>query len=167
MAHTPPPSTHIARSKVYEHTIKDSEGTVLDTVNYTMSPIDLSTLAELEDYLRGEVLSVIEQQIIDKPPLIQEVIVGKALEFGDKRRIGTKEFDRAVQTFNGMAYLLFLSVRVKHPEFTPRLGRQILNESNNNGHMDKLASSLFTVTGFSTGKEKGQVKGQTTLTVKQ
>jgi len=160
---------HIARRAVFEHWPLDADEKRIqkdgqDVVKeLNLGPVDLAALKELEDHLRQEPLQTHMPQIeACKNPAIAEMIVRSAVDLGDKRRIGTTEFDRAVRTLPGMAYLLYLSLRRQQGEISPRIALKIFSDTAAQGRSEALQLALFTVTGFkdesSGNAEPGEAK---------
>jgi hypothetical protein len=164
---------HISRVGVYEHTPLDADGNpkrgdlgqpVTETIQ--LSKIDLSLLTQLEDFLRSEALNSTYPVLQGKPDHVQRMMIDSAMALGDRRRIGTAEFDRAVQSLSGMTYLLYLSMLAKQPATTPETARRIFSEANALGaeKLTELTTRLFAVTGFNTGAPKGDAGQELKLT---
>ncbi len=160
---------HIATEASFEHwplnadgerILKDGEPVIK---NLRFGKVSLAALKELEDYLRREPLDTHLQQIeVQRIPRVAEIMVRAAVELGDKRRIGTPDFDRAVKTLSGMAYLMYLSLRAQQPEMSPKLALKILSDEAQHGRQEQLQGVLFKATGFvdesggnSSGKDEG------------
>lgn len=146
---------HISREATYEYWPLDKDGNrILKEGSATIKELRfgavfISGLKELEDHLRQEMLQALMPQVEScKTPEIAAMIVRSAIELGDKRRIGTKEFDLAVKSLAGIAYLTYLSLRVNHPEMTPSLALKIVSDSNTSKRFALLQTQLFTATGF-------------------
>lgn len=166
-----PPSAqtaHISKESTFEHWPLDADGNrlVKDGVEVVMhlrfGKINMSALAELEEHLRRETLQLYLPQIEGiSNPGIQAIMIEKAIALGDKRRIGMPEFDAAVETVGGVAYLTYLSLRKAHPEMNPRLAMKVFSDINASGRIIEFKLKLFSATGFDTGKAQAGQKDST------
>ncbi len=121
---------------------------------YTMSPITISDLKELEYYLRGLPLQIIQPQLSFMDAESRKHVLDRAYEDVQKSpiRIANDEFNAALQTPEGALHLFFLALRHAHPNINKNMCSEMLQSS----QREIITQKLLEVSGMGDGEKKMQ-----------
>jgi hypothetical protein len=136
------PDAHIATKASFD----------FDGQTYTMSPITISDLKELEYYLRGLPLQIIQPQLAFMDPETRKYVLDRAYEDVQKSpiRIANDEFNAAIQTPDGALHLFYLALRHAHPHISKNVCGEMLQSS----QREVITQKLLEVSGLGDGEKK-------------
>jgi len=97
-------SSHIASLVSFDH-----EGE-----SYTLTPLAISDLRELEKYLQRKVMDQLREDVTGMPELVQRELTAEAIGRRAKIKIGTDEFASESQSLDGVTFMLWISLRKRH-----------------------------------------------------
>jgi len=126
---------------------------------YDLSPLKLDDFAEFRSYVKKERLAIVFEaaresgvSLSDMASVIEGIASAAPKDSGKKDEEGNPVVEDAVieamSTESGLQYLIYLSIRKKHPEITTAdldLGYKDLSE---------LSTILSIITGLPTGEEE-------------
>jgi hypothetical protein len=112
---------------------------------YLLSPLQLVDLKELEHFLRQQPVEAIKPMLAGLSADMQKFLLEKAYEDGKAIRIGTSEFNQQSQSFDGISYMLWLSLRKTQPSLTREQAIDLLNNN-----VDELMPKINAAAGYST-----------------
>ncbi len=85
---------------------------------YLLSPLRLKDMRELETFLRNLCVDQVKTMLAGLSIELQRDLLGKAYAEAKLMRIGTTEFAQASQSFDGIAYMMWLAMRQHHSAIT-------------------------------------------------
>ena len=96
---------------------------------YILTPLGTRDLVEHANYLRDQYIEQAKKDLRGLPKEIAIDVFNKAKRYADKIKPVTEQYIELAQTYDGLVYQFYLSVRKKHADVSLELAAQIL-ESN-------------------------------------
>ena len=123
---------------------------------YEISPINLKELKALERDLQRKALELNAEVIAKMGDIIstedKSLMMDKAWAESGKVKIGTREFDAAVSSMQGVMLMLYYSLRKKTPAITKDEAEDLITTDN----MAEIQAKLFKITGFTNDEKKAK-----------
>lgn len=118
----------------------------IDNKEYRLGQLNAKDLNELQTYLQR--IEPIEslQDVLKNSDLDEDTkkqLKTEAINDGKCRKLGSPEFDNALQTINGLMYTLYLSLRVNHKTVT----RQWVTDNLTNEKIEEIESEFNNIMG--------------------
>jgi len=107
--------------------VNPSTGEVTE-INYLFSPLDDKDLGEFENWLKIRYLDLVKQQIADLEPEERRQQLESALRYASKITISGEDANSAQQSFSGIKYLAYLSLRHNKPDISTDEVGQLLTD---------------------------------------
>lgn len=119
---------------------------------FTLSPITISDLKELENFLRGLPFQVVQQLLVGLDADSRHYVLDKAYDNvkNSPIRIANEEFNKALQTPEGALHLFYIALRHNHPSIDKSTCAEMLQSD----QREIITHKLLEVSGMGDGEKK-------------
>jgi hypothetical protein len=125
---------------------------------YSANPLDFLAIGELEEWARGAFLSVASKGLAGLPPDLRKELYAEALKQATSIDFESRKFGDYLRSPTGMATLLSMSLRGRHPEMTVEAVAKAFDRHADG--MVPLVSTVLRISGLGGDEKAGPQPGE-------
>jgi hypothetical protein len=125
---------------------------------YSASPLDFLAIGELEQWARGFFLAITNKGLVGLPPDLRKELYDRATDKATGIDFESRKFGDYLRSPTGMATLISMSLRPRHPEMTVETVAAAFA-----GHAEEmvpLASTILRISGLVGDEKAGPQPGE-------